>query len=180
MMLTEADVFSSVFGPTANLHTTPTPLSTPLIGDVAYGQSFGSLATPAKQTTKNTAAQLQVKKNLAWSTATRYLSLETLKYEAIVHGQKQSVRPKRHSREVDEALDLLLVASHGDEDGDRQWDLVSLILVKDSFVYLLNIQKIEWYMLEVRTHFQAVFSRPLVEPWCQVCMDMNMFTRLLV
>ena len=135
-MLAEVDVFSSVFGPTAALHTTPTPLSTPLIGDVGFGQSFGGIATPAKQPPHNTAAQLQVKKNLAWSTATRYLSLESVKFESIVHGQRHSARPKRHPREVEEALDLLLASYHGDDDGDQQWDLVRR--TNWSFIRCLN------------------------------------------
>jgi anaphase-promoting complex subunit 2 len=166
-MLTEADIFSSVFGLSAAIHTTPTPLSTPLLGDVGYGQSFGSLATPAKQPLQNTAAQLQVKKNLSWSTATRFLSLDNLKFEAIAQAQKHSVRPKRHSREVEEALDLLLSSYHEGEEGDKQWDLVSSSNDAIRIDQILNLQ-IEWYTLEVRNHFQNAISPHLVEPWSQV------------
>ena len=122
--LSEASIFSSVFGSASALHTTPTPLSTPLIGDIGVGQSFGGPGTPARQLQNNSAAQTQVKKNLAWSTATRYLSLDGLKFENIFQGQKHSLRPKRHSREVEEALDLLLGGQPSDEDGSVQWDLV--------------------------------------------------------
>ena len=125
-MLSEGDVFSSVFGTNAALHTTPTPLATPLLGDTGFGQSFGGPATPAKQLQNNSAAQSQVKRNLAWSTATRHLTLEGLKFETIIQGPKHSLRPKRHSRDVEEALDFLLNGDHGDDARDEQWDLVGL------------------------------------------------------
>lgn len=148
-MLSEADIFSSVFGSNSAFHTTPTPQATPLLGDTGYGQSFGGVATPAKQSLQPTAAQSQIRKNLAWSTATRYLSLDGLKYEAIVQEQKHSLRPKRASREVEEALEVLLAECSSAED-DGQWDLV------------------EWYTLEVRSHFLGVVAQPLLEDWSQV------------
>lgn len=119
-MLSDADMFSSVFPTALPFHSKPTPLSTPVIG---ASSSFGVSASPSKQLSTSSAAQTQIKRNLAWSTATRYLSLEGLTLEEL-DKPKNIVTRKRKSREVEEALELLLsgLGNHGQT--DEEWDLV--------------------------------------------------------
>lgn len=124
MMLSEADTFSSVFRSSATSHTTPTPLSTPLIGGSVLGQSFGLVSSPAKQPPHSSVAQLQVKKNLAWSAVTRYLSLDGLSLDEISSSTKHAVNRRRRSREVEEALVLLLALDGDDFLSHDEWNLV--------------------------------------------------------
>lgn len=146
-MATEAAILSSVFGGSSlAFHTTPTPLATPLIGQGSFG---GPTSTPVKQAHHDSAAYAQVKKNLAWSTATRYLSLDGLKFDAIVQGSRHSLRPRRPPKDVDEALDMFLDKGLESIAGEKQWDLI------------------EWYTAEVKSHFLNVVEPQLASAWSQ-------------
>ncbi|KIW00390.1 uncharacterized protein PV09_08099 [Verruconis gallopava] len=147
-MSSETDVFSSVFGLGDTVHTSPTPLSTPLLGAPAPGQSFGGPETPPGHRLHSAAAQLQVRKNLAWSTATRHLSLEGVSIDDLSSaGAKHVVTRRRKTRDVEEAIELLLGSDENASSGD--WDLVG------------------WYTLEVRTHFLETVAPRIAEAWSQ-------------
>lgn len=99
-------IFASVFPVPALSHTTPTPLATPELGFTPPGQPFGGPfgGSPAPQ-------HREVKRNLAWSTATRLLSLpkpppdESLMGAGGGAGGEQTYK----GRDVEEALEYLLV-----------------------------------------------------------------------
>ncbi|KAH7138110.1 hypothetical protein B0J11DRAFT_7264 [Dendryphion nanum] len=139
-------VFASVFPVPSLSHTTPTPIATPDLGHTAPGQSFGGVFGG------NTGGQHRaVKRNLAWSTATRFLSLPKptnganaiLGLNATFDAQKT-----RRGAGIDEALIYLLVGEGKSEDAQEE-DLL------------------EWYTNEARLHF-ASFARPtLVDLWKQ-------------
>lgn len=67
-------VFASVFAIPSKIHTTPTPLATPDTAFTAPGQPFGGPVASIETGSLDPAAR-EVKRGLAWSTATRYLSL---------------------------------------------------------------------------------------------------------
>jgi anaphase-promoting complex subunit 2 len=123
-MLSEADIFSSVFAQASLFHTTPTPLSTPLIGGPALGQSFGGPSSPTKPPQHSSVAQLQVKKSLAWSAATRYLSLDGLTLDDLTTGSNHLVTRRRKTREIEEALALCMSIDTSDSISNEEWDLV--------------------------------------------------------
>jgi anaphase-promoting complex subunit 2 len=146
-------IFSSVF-PAATLdHTTPTPVATPDLAFTAPGHSFGSITSPVshKQQQPLSAAQLQVKRTIAWSTATRFLSLATLS-AGDLHSNASFSGPHRiKTREVEEAIDFLLsgVGPHG--------------------LFEEDLDLVEWYMLEVRNHFLDHVALTLHQAWSLVC-----------
>lgn len=130
-------VFASVFPVPSLSHTTPTPIATPDIGYAAPGSSFGGPFSGHA----GTAQHRVVKRNLAWSTATRFLSLP----KSL--GDAKSVQ---RNAEVEEALNYLLVGEGKSED-------------------VMEEGLVEWYASEARLHF-ASFVRPgLKELWGRVC-----------
>jgi anaphase-promoting complex subunit 2 len=129
-MLLDSAVFSSVFPPAAALgHTTPTPVATPDVAFTAAGQSFGTLASPSSHRRSHSlsAAQLQVKRNIAWSAATRFLSLANLTGDELKAAYKHGKLHRSKSSEVEEAIDFLLSGNGPDAEADVDWNLVSSI-----------------------------------------------------
>jgi anaphase-promoting complex subunit 2 len=146
-------VFSNLF-PAATLnHTTPTPVATPDLAFTAPGQSFGGIVSPVHQKHQPlTAAQLQVKRTIAWSTATRFLSLAALS-AGDANSNAGFVGPhKIKTREVEEAIDFLLSGEGSHLLPEQDGDLV------------------EWYMLEVRTHFLHHVAPAIQQAWSIVCL----------
>lgn len=127
-MLMDDSIFSSVFPTAAALdHTTPTPVATPDLGFAGAGTSFGALTSPNRHgySQSMSVAQLHVKRNIAWSSATRFLSLNNLVGDELNAACKHGKPQRKKSREVEEAIDFLLSGngSHGETDAD--WNLVS-------------------------------------------------------
>jgi anaphase-promoting complex subunit 2 len=127
-MTTDNAIFSSVFPPAAALdHTTPTPVATPDLGFTAAGQSFGTLTSPNshRHSQSFSAAQLHVKRNIAWSAATRFLSLTNLTGDELKAAYKHGRPQRKKSREVEEAIDFLLSVNGPQNETDADWNLVS-------------------------------------------------------
>lgn len=127
-MLMDNAIFSSIFPAAAALHhTTPTPVATPDLGFTGAGQNFGGLTSPNshRHAQSQSAAQLHVRRNIAWSAATRFLSLTNLTGDelkaAYKHGRPQRTKP----REAEEAIDALLSGSGPQGETDADWNLVS-------------------------------------------------------
>ncbi|KAF2175036.1 hypothetical protein K469DRAFT_703357 [Zopfia rhizophila CBS 207.26] len=133
-------VFASVFPVPSLSHTTPTPIATPDLGYTGPGQSFGSPFVG------NTSGQNRlVKRNVAWSTATRFLSLPKLGQDGSSNSSFDTQRVPK-TAEVEEALQYLLVDEGKSEDGHEE-------------------ALVDWYTNEARLHF-AGFVRPaLKELW---------------
>lgn len=147
-----AQVFTSIFPTLTATHTTPTPQATPDVGFTAPGQPFGGpnlgsvLTSPragqTRQSIRNarqaqnqqqqqlSAAQRQVKRNFAWSAATQFLSLQGVKEPLRRHVEE------RRSRDVEDALVLLLVGEDGDASDGRR-------------------ELLDWYLEEVKQHFKG-------------------------
>jgi anaphase-promoting complex subunit 2 len=158
----EALIFTSIFPSSAAVHTTPTPIATPDLGFTAPGEAFGgpqrsSSSHQRQQTSRTTrsgrhdegdiagrlsaAAQRAVRKNIAWSTATQFLSLQG----AAVPGGQARHKSEKRTGEVQEALELLLLEEGGgeveneeDDAGEKEDGLVG------------------WYAVEVKEHFGGV------------------------
>ncbi|KAF2000423.1 hypothetical protein P154DRAFT_492082 [Amniculicola lignicola CBS 123094] len=128
-------VFASVFAVPSLSHTTPTPIATPDLGYTALGQSFGSPFV-ANATGQHRA----VKRNLAWSTATRFLSLPKSSNSG---GVSFEIRQGLKTADVEEALRYLITGDGKTEDGNEE----SLL---------------DWYTSEARLHF-ATAVRPILE-----------------
>ncbi|ORY12009.1 hypothetical protein BCR34DRAFT_483368 [Clohesyomyces aquaticus] len=128
-------VFASVFAVPSLSHTTPTPIATPDLGYTGPGKSFGSPFASAAG-----GPHRAVRRNLAWSAATRFLSLPKPPL-----GNDTSVDFERipKSAEVEEALQYLLVGE-GKSEQEHEEGLV------------------EWYTNEARLHF-ATYVRPALE-----------------
>jgi anaphase-promoting complex subunit 2 len=156
-MATPDAMFSSIFPAAALDHTTPTPIATPDLGFTGPGQSFGSITSPIiqKQHQPLSAAQLQVKRNIAWSTATRFLTLAALSAGDADSNASIAGPHRIKTREVEEAIDFLLSGEgpHGLHVED--WDLV------------------EWYLLEVRTHFLDHVAPAMQQAWSRVCLNLK-------
>jgi len=123
-------VYASVFpGPTL-FHTTPTPIATPEVGYTPPGQTFGG---PFGTDIHRPRA---VQRNLAWSTATRFLSLPTT----------PQARPEKRIKtsEVENALEYLLVGE-GRKTDENETELF------------------EWYISEARVHFLQCYRPALWE-----------------
>ncbi|KAF2466762.1 uncharacterized protein BDR25DRAFT_74775 [Lindgomyces ingoldianus] len=137
-------VFASVFPVPSLSHTTPTPIATPDLGYAGPGQSFGSPFV------SNASGQHRaVRRNLAWSTATRFLSLPKLPLGDTSLDLQQT--PK--TAEVEESLRYLLVGEGKGEDGHEE----SLV---------------DWYTNEAGLHF-ANFVRPTLEELWDKEMDLR-------
>ena len=129
-------VFASVFPVPSLSHTIPTPIATPDLGFTAPGSSFGSPHVASSSGTQHRA----VRRNAAWSTATRFLSLQKKSLEAS--------RPTRRPRDVEEALSYLIVGEGTPQDGEES--------IAD------------WYASEVSLHFANHVKRRLLELWSEV------------
>ncbi|KAF2658044.1 hypothetical protein K491DRAFT_593806 [Lophiostoma macrostomum CBS 122681] len=129
-------IFASVFPVPSLSHSTPTPIATPDLGYTAPGQSFGSPYGG------NTGGQHRaVNRNIAWSTATRFLTLS----RSSLGASFDALRYQR-TAEIEEALQYLLVGEGKSEDGHEE-DLV------------------DWYTNEARVHFATQVRSRLIEPW---------------
>ncbi|CAO2656316.1 Nn.00g051190.m01.CDS01 [Neocucurbitaria sp. VM-36] len=130
-------VFASVFPVLSLSHTTPTPIATPDLGYSAPGSSFGSPYGGRTTEGQGQGQHRAVKRGLAWSCATRFLSLP----------KDPSRAPKlQKTREVTEALSFLLVGE-GKSDGGKEESLV------------------EWYTNECRLHFANYIRAGLEQLW---------------
>ncbi|KAG9192365.1 hypothetical protein G6011_11099 [Alternaria panax] len=133
-------VFASVFPVLSFSHSTPTPIATPELGHTAPGNSFGSpyaLRNAESRTPAQGQGQGQhraVKRNTAWSCATRFLALPT---------DVGFVPRTQKNREVEEALSFLLNGEGKSDDGKEE-------------------TLVEWYTNECRLHF-ANHVRPGLE-----------------
>ncbi|KAF1920538.1 hypothetical protein BDU57DRAFT_508901 [Ampelomyces quisqualis] len=130
-------VFASVFPVLSLSHTTPTPVATPDLGYTAPGTSFGSPYATRNADAHGQGQHRAVKRGLAWSCATRFLSLP----------KDVSIAPRMHrTREVEEALGYLLAGEGKSEDGKEE----SLV---------------EWYTNECRLHFANHVRSGLEQIW---------------
>jgi anaphase-promoting complex subunit 2 len=136
-------VFASVFPVLSFSHSTPTPIATPDLGFTAPGTSFGS-PYALRNAESRTPAQAHghgqhraVKRNIAWSCATRFLSLP----KDVNFASKT-----QKNREVEEALGFLL-NGEGKSDDEKEETLV------------------EWYTNECRLHFANHVRPGLEELW---------------
>ncbi|KAJ4365780.1 hypothetical protein N0V83_008401 [Neocucurbitaria cava] len=130
-------VFASVFPVLSLSHTTPTPIATPDLGYTAPGSSFGSPYGGRKTEGHGQGQHRAVKRGLAWSCATRFLSLP----------QDPSLAPKlQRTGEVSDALNYLLVGEGKSDDGKEEGLL-------------------EWYTNECRLHFAKYVRIGLEQLW---------------
>lgn len=127
-------VFASVFPVPSLSHTTPTPVATP---DLGSGSSFGS----PYSANAGGLQQRALRRNAAWSTATRFLSLPT-------DLEKISLRTQRPP-DVEDALSYLLVGDGTTQDSEE------------------GIA--EWYGNEVRLHYASHVRQGLMGSWNKVC-----------
>lgn len=148
-------LFATIFPQSTATHTVPTPQATPDLGSVEPGQPFGGAFSNADPQIRGrghgsvneatTAAQRVVKHNIAWSTATQFLSLQGATVPA---GQARHGVVKRSS-DVQEALRWLLFEDHGDsaqQPGSSGRE-----------------ELLDWYEEEVKQHFESVVQRALSE-----------------
>jgi len=132
----------SVFPRRHNVHTTPTPIATPDLSSSIPSQSFGGLTSPAQQQPiPLTAAQLQIKRNFAWSTATRFLRRVI---EVNCSSSTLVIRVVK-TKEVEDALDFLL--SGVAEPLPDEYDLLV------------------WFQLELRDNFEQIVSPEIKKFW---------------
>jgi anaphase-promoting complex subunit 2 len=132
-------VFSSVFPVLSLSHTTPTPIATPDLGYIAPGNSFGNPYAGRNVDVQGQGQHRAVKRNIAWSCATRFLSLS----------KDFSLAPTLHrTRDFEEALSYLLVGEGKSDDGKEE----SLV---------------DWYTNECRLHFANHVRPGLEELWAK-------------
>ena len=149
-MLMDNAIFSSVFpAAAAPDHSTPTPVATPDLGFTGAASSFGALTSPNshKHSQSLSAAQLHVKRNIAWSAATRFLSLTNLTGDELKTAFKHGKPQRTKSREAEEAIEFLLSGNGPQGETDADWNLVrnfdwslpcisaSKLIVTDRVVY---------------------------------------------
>ncbi|KAF2851178.1 hypothetical protein T440DRAFT_449098 [Plenodomus tracheiphilus IPT5] len=133
-------IFASVFPVLSLSHTTPTPIATPDIGYTAPGSTFGSpYATRHIEAHGQGQGQPRgVRRNTAWSCATRFLSLP----------KGVTIAPGLHmTRETEEALNYLLLGDGKSDDSKEEEGLI------------------EWYTNECRLHFASNVRPDLEELW---------------
>ncbi|KAF2278560.1 uncharacterized protein EI97DRAFT_456944 [Westerdykella ornata] len=152
-------VFASVFPVPSLSHTTPTPIATPVLGYASFGPSFEG---PAADTAG--AQQRAVRRNVAWSTATRFLSLPKTQIAADASFEVRN-RAQR-TPDVEEALEYLLVGEGRSED-EREQGIV------------------EWFANEATLHFAAVVRPRVAALWekevhlSQACEVLDQTQRIL-
>jgi anaphase-promoting complex subunit 2 len=134
-------VFASVFPVPSLSHTTPTPIATPNLGHSAFGQSFGGSFVGSAG-----GQHRDVRRNLAWSTATRFLSLPKSRF--AIDDPLGTQRVDRSS-DVEDALEYLLVGEGQSEDGHEE----SLM---------------QWYANEATLHFANLVRPSLTQLWEEV------------
>lgn len=134
-------IFASVFPVPSLSHTTPTPIATPDLGYTAPGQPFGG--PPASYVSGQHRA---VRRNLAWSTATRFLSLP--KHPLGSNASFDAPKAPRNI-EVEEALVYILTGEGKSEDKHEE----SLV---------------DWYTSEARLHFANIVRPALKQLWKKV------------
>ncbi|KAH6637579.1 hypothetical protein C7974DRAFT_355225 [Boeremia exigua] len=134
-------VFSSVFPVLSLSHTIPAPVATPDLGVTVPGASFGSPYIPRQTELHDNTTHKGVKRTIAWSCATRFLSLDKAvpAVPRILH----------RTREVEDALVYLLIGDGKvvDEAKNGEEGLV------------------EWYTNECRLHFANHVQPGLEELW---------------
>lgn len=136
-------VFSSVFPVLSLSHTTPTPIATP---DLGVTVPSASPYIPRQAELHDSSTHRQVKRTIAWSCATRFLSLDKVvpAVPRILH----------RTREVEDALVYLLAGEGKANDdargGDRREGEEGLC---------------EWYTNECRLHFANNVRPELDELW---------------
>ncbi|KAF1928877.1 anaphase-promoting complex subunit Apc2 [Didymella exigua CBS 183.55] len=134
-------VFSSVFPVLSLSHTTPTPVATPDLGVTVPSAAFGSPYIPRQAELHDSSTHRQVKRTIAWSCATRFLSLDKVvpAVPRILH----------RTREVEDALIYLLVGEGrvGEDARDGEEALC------------------EWYTNECRLHFASNVRPELDALW---------------
>lgn len=125
-------VFASVFPVPSLSHTTPTPIATPDLGFTAPGQSFGG-PFGGGSSSGSFDQHREVKRNLAWSTATRFLSLPKPSQSKDV--LSSAARPHKGT-DVTEALEYLLVGEGQSADSKEEslvWILTSVAALHSLF-----------------------------------------------
>lgn len=120
-------VFASVFSIPSLNYTTPTPIATPNLGSTTYGQSFGGFGSQRYGPPPSNLAAQHVKKNIAWSTATRFLRIPRQDEDLDGRLVDKVARPEK-SADVLEALQYLLVGE-GSVDGWEDVQVTSENLV---------------------------------------------------
>ncbi|KAJ4384542.1 hypothetical protein N0V86_000142 [Didymella sp. IMI 355093] len=136
-------VFSSVFPVLSLSHTTPTPVATPDLGVNVPSAAFGSPYIPRQAELHDSSTHRQVKRTIAWSCATRFLSLDKVvpAVPRILH----------RTREVEDALVYLLVGEGRTSDDSRGREGEEGLC--------------EWYTNECRLHFATNVRPELDELW---------------
>ena len=127
-------LFSSIFPSPALVHTTPTPIATPLVGFPEPGQPFGvafeSISSPSIP------GHTDVQRSNAWSTATRFFTLpshspiscsESNCQEDIWNSKKQP------SPEIDRALELISTGDATESSAECRETLVSTTSIWTAF-----------------------------------------------
>jgi hypothetical protein len=116
-------VLTSIFPPRSLHHSVPTPLATPDLGAFGHGPAFGGAvpSSPISERSLNP-AQLQVRRNLAWSTATRFLSLAG---KPLIDRTK--TRAWEHANTPDEVINALSILLDNNSSTSDGQDIVSLI-----------------------------------------------------
>lgn len=134
-------VFSSVFPVLSLSHTIPTPVATPDLGVATPGASFGSPYIPRQAELHDNTTHRGIKRTIAWSCATRFLSLDKVvpAVPRILH----------RTREVEDAL-VYLLAGEGRVAEDAKNGEEGLV---------------EWYTNECRLQFANNVQPELEELW---------------
>ena len=137
----QSRAFASVFSVPSLTHTIPTPVATPDTSFVEPGQLWGGMAA-VDMDASTPEQQRLVRRNLAWSTATAFLSMP----KAEIHGIG-NIRPPRipKSAAIDDALRFLLVGDGVARPGEQSI--------------------VEWYLEEIRLHFDNCVKPALHRIW---------------
>jgi anaphase-promoting complex subunit 2 len=114
-------VFASVFSIPSLNYTTPTPIATPNLGSSLYGQSFGGFGSQRHGALSSNPTSQHIKKNIAWSTATRFLRVPRQDEDQDGRVFDGEARPEK-TADVVEALQYLLVG----EGAVNGWDDVQV------------------------------------------------------
>lgn len=120
-------VFSSIFPVDTHGHTTPTPVATPVLGSSAAGQSFGGFSGGVAPPASPSPAQRAVRREQAWSVATRFLSVPRVSAAEAARFEVEEWRGARgRSREAGEALEYLLVGEGAARADEHEQSIVSM------------------------------------------------------
>ncbi|KAF2237439.1 hypothetical protein EV356DRAFT_530159 [Viridothelium virens] len=141
-------VFSSIFPSPALIHTTPTPIATPLVGSSEAGQPFGGLSESGSGSSFSGNADVQ--RSNAWSNATRFLTL-----------------PSHSPRVCDQSTcreDVWHPQKRANADVTRE---IAFVCLGDLTADNANSGEtlIDWYSQEVRNHFSSYMQADLKREW---------------